>query len=166
MRRWRVLSVFVWTQCQNHHLTGCCNWGTEPETHWRLCCGHLSLLKINKYKMHKWSDFCPHFIWSTILVFNLHEPLMQSFFFFNDTNILCLLNLWSFFSLLFFFPSLFLIFLGFVILKPGPALASTTYVKLPKEKDSQFEPITARLAELITLGGVTYMVPVLLGPMR
>lgn len=39
----------------------------------------------------------------------------------------CLFNLWSFLSLLFFFPSLFLIFLGFVTLKPGPALASTTW---------------------------------------
>lgn len=38
----------------------------------------------------------------------------------------CLFNLWSLFSLLFFFPSLFLIFLGFVTLNPGPALASTT----------------------------------------
>lgn len=42
-------------------------------------------------------------------------------------NLLCLLSLWSFLSLLFFFPSLFLIFLGFVTLKPGPALASTTW---------------------------------------
>lgn len=35
--------------------------------------------------------------------------------------------MWSFFSLLFLFPSLFLIFFGFVTLKPGPALASTTW---------------------------------------
>lgn len=47
----------------------------------------------------------------------------------KQNYLLCLFNLWSFFNLLFFLPSLFLIFLGFVTLKPGPALASTTWVE-------------------------------------
>lgn len=49
-------------------------------------------------------------------------------------NSLCRLNLCSFFSLPFFFPSIFFTFLGFVSLKPGPALASTTLQKIEIEK--------------------------------
>lgn len=51
MRRWREWSVSVWTQCQIHHQTGYCNWATEQETHWRLCCGHQSLPKKNTHPM-------------------------------------------------------------------------------------------------------------------
>jgi len=52
-----------------------------------------------------------------------------SAYIFLKNYLLCLFSLWSFFSLLFFFPSLFLIFLGLVTLKPGPALASTTWIR-------------------------------------
>lgn len=34
--------ILGWAQCQSHRLTGCCNWETEPERHWRWCCEHLN----------------------------------------------------------------------------------------------------------------------------
>lgn len=46
--RWRESSVSAWTQCPNRHQTGCCNWVTGQETHWRLCCGHRNLLGNQK----------------------------------------------------------------------------------------------------------------------
>lgn len=42
-RRQTESNVSAWTLCLRHHLTGCCSWGTEMETCWRWCCGHLSL---------------------------------------------------------------------------------------------------------------------------
>lgn len=48
-RRQRELSVFAWTLCLSHHLTGCCNWETGQETRWRSCCVHQSLLRKREY---------------------------------------------------------------------------------------------------------------------
>lgn len=51
-RKWREWSVSVWILCQIHHQTGCCNWGTEQETHWTSYCGRQSLPEKTK-TLHK-----------------------------------------------------------------------------------------------------------------
>lgn len=120
-RRTQVSGLILgWAQCQSHHLTGCCSWGTELERHWRWCCEHLNLVGRRDHQMLRVCfSFCQwreHWYYCMI----------------NMQGSLCLFS--SFCSLLIWLGRAFLvmdfIFLGLdVIFKLGPPLASTTCVE-------------------------------------
>lgn len=113
-----------WAPCLSRHLTGCCSWETEPERHWRWCCGRLNLVGKTKQTLKAydsgWCDINPVF-WNKWQCEGVKTQ--NSLFLFS-----------SFFSLLIWLGRAFLemdlIFLGLeVIFRLGPPLASTTLME-------------------------------------